>query len=311
MVYDGEPIASNTTIDSSEKDDNSETSGHCPTDKSQNPFRSRAQEFPGEGAGRVISALVEQAERFDSMSVHLASSSHLARPQADMIIEWGSKLVNAINKVQREAHTAATARDERLPNSIQRHGVRANSSKRKLVGVNNLDSLRSLKTSLSLIFGLKTATAHWSRNPQKDINISAERIADIRQLCERNPDSVLTLLTEYPIKVWSQTSRGVFQGIIELVEQELEQDWPDEITDIMDELEAEKPMSAEFKYLYGMHHECFWYFADKWIVAIAQRKRRCRLRIDKSYQFGQEMPPATEEFATQCRPCQCNFAAGS
>ena len=257
MVYDGGPIVSNATIDSLEKNNNSEAPGHDSTDKNRNPVWPPAQTLPEQGAV-VISALMEQAERFDSTSAHLANSPHLARAQANGVAEWGSKLIDAVNKVQREAHAAAIACDERLPSNVQRHGGRANSSKRKLVDINDLDSLRAIKASLSLIFELEPATAHRTRN-QQDVNISAERIADIRRLCERNPDSMLTLLTEYPKKVWSETSRWVFRGIIELVEQELEQDWPDEIIDIMDELEDERLMSADFKNLRGMHHECFWY----------------------------------------------------
>jgi hypothetical protein len=78
------------------------------------------------------------------------------------------------------------------------------------------------------------------------------RINTIRSLCESNPHSVITLASAYPTKTWTESSPEVFDGIIKLVKDEVEQDWPEEIVDIMEELETERPMSIEFSNLRGM-----------------------------------------------------------
>jgi hypothetical protein len=84
------------------------------------------------------------------------------------------------------------------------------------------------------------------------------RINTIRGLCESNPHSVIALSTAYPTKTWTESSPEVFNGIIKLVKDETEQDWPEEIVDIIDELETERPMSIEFRNLRSIiNFTCF------------------------------------------------------
>jgi hypothetical protein len=89
------------------------------------------------------------------------------------------------------------------------------------------------------------------------------RINTIRGLCESNPHGVITLSTTYPTKVWTESSPGVFDGIIKQVKEEKGQDWPEEIVDIMDELEMERPMSVEFRNLRGMINFVFAFVTDQ------------------------------------------------
>jgi hypothetical protein len=89
------------------------------------------------------------------------------------------------------------------------------------------------------------------------------RINTIRGLCESNPHGVITLSTTYPTKVWTESSPGIFDGIIKQVKEEKGQDWPEEIVDIMDELEMERPMSVEFRNLRGMINFVFAFVTDQ------------------------------------------------
>jgi 1,2-phenylacetyl-CoA epoxidase PaaB subunit len=59
-------------------------------------------------------ALMEQAKRFDAMSVHLAKSADLATSQADEIAKWTSKLIDAVTKIRRETQDEAAACRERV-----------------------------------------------------------------------------------------------------------------------------------------------------------------------------------------------------
>ena len=206
---------------------------------------------------QAISQLKEQAERFDAMSLLFAKSPHLARHQADEIADWSFKLIDAVNKIRNDAQAAATAWHERLQNQIQDLEGQANSTKRKILDTNQLDSSRTLRANFRLIFGPAKSTENRAATTRHLINASAERITTIRALCESNPDSVITLSTSYPTKTWTASSLGVFEGIIGIVKRETQLDWPDEIIDIMDELEAERPMSVEFRNLRGMYHANF------------------------------------------------------
>ena len=88
------------------------------------------------------------------------------------------------------------------------------------------------------------------------------RINAIRGLCESHPYGVIALSATYPTKVWTESSPEVFDGLIKLVKDEKEQDWPEEIADIMDELGMERPMSVEFRNLRGMiNFTCFLRFS--------------------------------------------------
>lgn len=78
------------------------------------------------------------------------------------------------------------------------------------------------------------------------------RANTIRGLCESYPDGVIALSTTYPTKTWTESSTDVFDGLIKILKEEKEQHWPEEIVDIMDELETERSMSIEFRILRGM-----------------------------------------------------------
>lgn len=82
--------------------------------------------------------------------------------------------------------------------------------------------------------------------------INLIRINTIRGLYKSSPYGVITLLTIYSTKVQTKSSPKVFNGIIKQVKEEKEQDWPEEIVDIMDELEIERLMSVEFRNLYSI-----------------------------------------------------------
>lgn len=62
----------------------------------------------------AVSALMEQATRFDAMSVHFVKSADLAMSEANEIAIWTSKLINAVTRIRQEAQEAATARGERV-----------------------------------------------------------------------------------------------------------------------------------------------------------------------------------------------------
>jgi hypothetical protein len=65
----------------------------------------------------AVKALMEQAKRFDAMSVHLAKSADLATSQADEIAKWTSKLIDAVTKIRRETQDEAAACRERVQDS--------------------------------------------------------------------------------------------------------------------------------------------------------------------------------------------------
>lgn len=204
---------------------------------------------------QAVSVLMEQAQRFDAMSVEFSKWPTLMKSQADGITKWSSKLVDAVKRIQSDAQAAVVACHEQSHSRIQELEGRANSSKRKILEANKFESSRTLKANFRLIFGPARAVENRPRSTRQIINASVPRITTIRRLCEDNPDSVIALSTGYPTKTWSEASPAVFEEIIKLVKQETEQDWPDQIVQIMDELEAERPMSTEFKNLRGMHHE--------------------------------------------------------
>lgn len=213
-------------------------------------------------ATQAVSVLMEQAERFDAMSVGFSKWPSLTKTQADGISKWGSKLIDAVNKIKRDAHAAAAACHEQSDHRVQELGDQAKSTKRKLLEANKLESSRTLKANFRLIFGPARATEDRPRSTRQLINTSAQRITTIRALCERNPDSVIALSTGYPTRTWLESNSAVFEGIIKLVEQETEQDWPDQIVNVMDDLEAERPMGVEFKNLRGRYHEALEILAD-------------------------------------------------
>jgi hypothetical protein len=200
---------------------------------------------------------MEQAKRFDAMSLHQAKSLDLAASQATEIAQWSSKLVDAVNKVLREAEAAATACHENLQNRIRELKTQADSTKRKMLETKELESSRTIRANFRLIFGPARRTEYRSKSSRDAMSTNLERITTIRELCESYPDGVIALSTSYPTKVWTESRPEVFDGILKLVKQEPAQDWPDEIVDIMNEIELERPMSAEFRNLRGMLHGLF------------------------------------------------------
>jgi gas vesicle protein len=211
----------------------------------------------------AVKALMEQAKRFDAMSVHLAKSADLATSQADEIAKWTSKLIDAVTKIRRETQDEAAACRERVQDKIRTLKTQADSAKRKILDTTKLDSSRTIKANFRLIFGPPRDTEYKSRATKAVMATNLIRINTIRGLCESNPHGVITLSTTYPTKVWTESSPVIFDGIIKQVKEEKEQDWPEEIVDIMDELEMERPMSVEFKNLRGMINFVFAFVTDQ------------------------------------------------
>ncbi|KAL5312937.1 hypothetical protein ACEPPN_019363 [Leptodophora sp. 'Broadleaf-Isolate-01'] len=227
-------------------------------------------------AAHAVKALIEQAKRFDAMSVYLAKSADLATSQADEIAEWTSKLIDAVTKIRRETQDEAAACRERVQDKICTLKAQADSTKRKILDTTELDSSRTIKANFRLIFGPPRDAEYKSRATKAVTATNIIRINTIRGLCESNPHGVITLSTSYPTKVWTESSPEVFDGIIKQVKDETEQDWPEEIVDIMDELETERPMSVEFRNLRAK---------------ISQSQGRRRRRLDGSYGPAPEVAP--------------------
>lgn len=199
----------------------------------------------------AISALKDQAGRFEMMSVHLAKSPNLALAQADEISTWGLKVVEAVNKIRHDAQLAAAECHKRLQDKICELEVQADSRKRKILDTKQLDSSRTIKANFRLIFGPTKETEYSSKSTKHLMSTIADRINIIRCLCDKYPDSVIALSISYPTKVWTESKPELFNAIIGTLKQEKMQEWPDEILDIMNELQKERPMSAEFEMLRG------------------------------------------------------------
>lgn len=211
----------------------------------------------------AVKALMEQAKRFDAMSVHLAKSADLATSQADEIAKWTSKLIDAVTKIRRETQDAAAVCRGRVQDKICTLKTQADLAKRKILDTTELDSSRTIKANFRLIFGPPRDTRYKSRATKAVMATNLVRINTIRGLCESNPHGVITLSTTYPTKAWTESSPGIFDGIIKQVREEKEQDWPEEIVGIMDELEMERPMSVEFRNLRSMINFVFSFVTDQ------------------------------------------------
>lgn len=181
----------------------------------------------------AVSALMEQATRFDAMSVHFAKSANLVMSQANEIAKWTSKLIHAVTRIRQETQEAATAGRERVQDRNRMLKTKADSTKRKILASSELDSSRTIKANFRLIFGPPRATEYKSSRTKSVIATNLIRINTIRSLCESHPQGVIALSTTYPTKVWTESSPEVLDGIIKIVKDEKEQDWPGEIVDIM------------------------------------------------------------------------------
>lgn len=202
-------------------------------------------------AAHAISALMEQTRKFNAVTVHLAKSADLATNQAAEIAKWTSTLISVMTKIQRDTQRDAVACRERVRDKIRSLETQADSTKRKILDTAELAS-RTAKTNFRLIFGPPRKTEYPSKSTQYVMVIKRNRINTIRGLSESHPDGVIAFSMTYPTKVWTESSLEVFEGLTKSIKDEKEQDWPGEIVDIMNELEAERPMSIEFSNLRGM-----------------------------------------------------------
>jgi hypothetical protein len=200
----------------------------------------------------AVKALMVQANRFDAMLVQLSKSMHLATNEANEITKWTSKLIDAVTKIERTAQCSAVASRKHVQDKILRLKTQADSTKRKILDTSDFISSRTIKANFRLIFGPPRETENKSDSTKSAMATNLIRINTIRGLCESNPHSVIALSITYPTKTWTESSPEVFNGIITLVKDEKGQDWPDEIVDIMDELEMERRMSVEFRNLRGI-----------------------------------------------------------
>jgi len=109
-----------------------------------------------------------------------------------------------------------------------------------------------------LIFGPLREIEYKSNSTKSIMATNLIRINIIRGLYESHAHGVIALSTTYPTKVWTKSSPEVFNTLIKLIKDEREQDWPEEIINIMNELKTERPISIEFRNLRGMiNFMCF------------------------------------------------------
>jgi len=253
----------------------------------------------------AILALKDQAKRFEMMSVHLAKSPKLAIMQADEIVKWGLKLIDAINKIQRDTKAAAIMHQQHQHQHSKIHELqtKADSRKRIILGTQELGSSRTIRANLRLIFGPARETEYRSKSTKYLISTTTERINIIRDLCNEYPDSIIALSIGYPTKTWTEPVPEIFEAIIAQLKQEQSEEWPEEILDIMNELRDERPMSPEFETLRGRlqnssyHSKTvvkWWSSSDKRTVKISERhghyRRRMKEPIQASADAGQPVP---------------------
>ncbi|KAH7393707.1 hypothetical protein BKA64DRAFT_710036 [Cadophora sp. MPI-SDFR-AT-0126] len=243
-------------------------------------------------AANTISALKEQARKFSAMTVHLAKSADLATNQAAEIAKWTSTLINVMTKIQRDTQRDAVACQERVRGKIRSLETQAYSRKRKILDTAELAS-RTAKTNFRLIFGPPRKTEYPSKSTQYVMVIKSNRINTIRGLSESHPDGVIAFSMTCPTKVWTESSLEVFEGLTKSIKDEKEQNWPGEIVDIMNELEAERPMSIEFSNLRAK-------------ISLRQARRRRRLgEIGGPAREIAPLPPAEAgELATRTLSAQ-------
>ncbi|PSN60497.1 hypothetical protein BS50DRAFT_625870 [Corynespora cassiicola Philippines] len=199
----------------------------------------------------AISTLKEQTRRFECMSVCLAKGADLATSQANEIAEWASKLIIAVTAIQQEVENEAAAYRAQTQNKIRALGTQADSRKRKILDDGELDSSRTIKANLRLIFGPFKEGEYVCNKTKHAHSTTLRRIKVIRGLTSDHPHGVIAFLLAHSSKVWAESSWQIFNGLIESLKNETEQPWPDEIVEIMNELREERPMSAEFGSLQG------------------------------------------------------------
>ncbi|KAI1955096.1 hypothetical protein LOZ58_006855 [Ophidiomyces ophidiicola] len=200
----------------------------------------------------AISALMDQANRFEAMTVHLPKSPDFAAEQADEIVYWATKLITAVTDIKNQTQKENVIRQKQLDEKLLQLKAEAHTKKRKLTEANELRSSRTIRANFRLIFGPPRPPGYKSRAAAAAMKTSCHRIKIIRNLCEKYPDGVISLSASYTSKVWIEGNSSIFSGIIRQVKEEKEQAWPEAIIDIMDELEIERPMSDEFKSLRSM-----------------------------------------------------------
>ncbi|MCJ1337731.1 hypothetical protein MMC09_003014 [Bachmanniomyces sp. S44760] len=211
----------------------------------------------------LASALMEQFARFDGMPVHLAKSADLAMKQANEILTWSSNLVVALDQLNRNTEKAAMASQLRVEERVHELETQASITHRKILETNDLGPSRTLKANFRLIFGPPRESRYKSNSTKSVATSNNERIDVIRDLCENYAHGVIALSTAYPTKAWTQASQEVFNGIVQMMKDMQEQNWPVDIVNIIDELEAERPMSIKIRFLRGIIDvSCFFFILD-------------------------------------------------
>ncbi|KAF2452269.1 hypothetical protein BDY21DRAFT_175914 [Lineolata rhizophorae] len=221
----------------------------------------------------AISALKEQVRRFESMSVCVASRPDLAMSQAEDIAELTAKLIDVLTKIQRDTQCDTAASRELVRAKIRRLRAQAESRKRKVLDKDALGSWRTITANFRLIFGPPREAEQVSRSTRHARATNLQRVNVIRGLCYHHPHGVIAFSLAHPSKDWVESSREIFNGLVSGIKHETKQAWPEDIVDLMDKLEREMQMSAEFRLLRA---------------AVLEDKHQCRWPV---HTFGLQLPP--------------------
>jgi hypothetical protein len=161
-------------------------------------------------------------------------------------------LINIITKIQQDTQQDAAVCRERVQGKIRSLETQADSSKQKILETAELGLSRTIKTNFRLIFGPPRKTEYPSKTTQYIMATKLNRINTICGLSKSYPHGVIVFLITYTTKVWTESSLEVFDGLTKSIKDKKGQDWPGEIVDIINKLEAERPMSIEFRNLCGI-----------------------------------------------------------
>lgn len=186
------------------------------------------------------------------MSVDLSKSIDYATAQANEIVEWSSKLIIAVTKIRENTQSNISKYQQNVQTKIDALKEQADQKKRRILENAELESSRTIRANFRLIFGPPRAQHYPVKRQRYAMETNRERINVIRGLSQSHPHGVLAFSIAHPTKVWTESSSDVFEGLVNWLMVEEEWTWPEEITDIMDELEGERPMCAEFSSLRGV-----------------------------------------------------------
>lgn len=157
-----------------------------------------------------------------------------------------------MTKIQQDTQSGAAACRKRVQDDIRKLNTKANSAKRNILEITRLESLQTIKANFRLIFGPLQETEYLSKSAKYTKVTNLDRINTIRSLSKSHPHSMVALSLTHPTKVWTESSTDVFDSLIKSIKDKTEQDWPDEIVDVMNELEKERLISVEFGNLRSM-----------------------------------------------------------